>query len=113
MKLSEFGLSATVEDITPEIAAQWLSNNFRHREIKAARVEKFARQMDEGDWQFNGKVIILSDTGMLMNGQHRLSAVVASGKTMRSIVIRGVRVENYQPRSTGNDEGSGSDESLQ
>lgn len=109
MKLEEFGLSATVEDITPELAAKWLENNFGHRDIKPSRVEKFARQMDEGDWQFNGKVIILSDTGMLMNGQHRLSAVVASGKTMRSIVIRGVKVENYQSRSTGNEEGGGSE----
>ena len=105
MQLEDFGLNASVEDITPEMAAAWLSNNFGHREIKQARVEKFANQMNEGDWQFNGKVIILSDTGMLMNGQHRLSAVVQSGKTMRSIVIRGVKIENYQSRSTGNVEG--------
>ena len=109
MNLEDFGLTATVEDITPETAASWLSNNFGHREIKQSRVEKFANQMNEGDWQFNGKVIILSDTGMLMNGQHRLSAVVASGKTMRSIVIRGVKVENYRPRSADNAEGSGSE----
>ena len=94
MELAEFGLEASVEDITPEMAAQYLQNNFKHREIKQARVDKFTMQMNEGDWQFNGKVIIFSDTGMLMNGQHRLSAVVQSGKTMRTIVIRGVKIEN-------------------
>lgn len=90
MKPEDFGLTVEVEDITPEMAEKYLSNNFKHREITQERVDKFVNKMHDSEWKFNGKVIIFDDKGMLLNGQHRLTAVVQSGVTLRTLVVRGV-----------------------
>ena len=95
MKPEDFGLSVEVEIITPEQAQAYLDNNFKHRPIKDERVNKYADKMNNGDWKLNGKSIIFDETGQLRNGQHRLSAVVASGKSLTTLVVRGVKISAF------------------
>ena len=90
MNLEDFGLTVTVEDITPEQAASYLENNAKHRPIKQKKVDAYVSEMVNGQWQLNGKSIIFDSNGRLMNGQHRLSACVQSGVTLRILVGRGV-----------------------
>ena len=90
MRPEDFGLTVEIEEITPELATQYLSNNAKHREINPRKVEKLAADLDSQNWQLNGKVIIFDSTGRLLNGQHRLSACAVSGKTLTTLVVRGV-----------------------
>lgn len=90
MKPEEFGLSVEVEEITPDLATQYLSHNAKHRDINEKKVAKLASDMDAQNWQLNGKVIIFDSNGRLLNGQHRLSACAMSGRTMTTLVVRGV-----------------------
>ena len=90
MKPEELGLTVEIEDITPEKAVEYLDNNFKHREIKQTRVDKYVASMTEGNWKFNGKVITFNKDGVLLNGQHRLTAVVQSGVPLRTLVVRGI-----------------------
>jgi len=90
MELSEFGLHATVEVVTPEMAHSYLLHNARHRPIKEKKVNEYMAQMIDGSWKLNGKPIIFDSNGRLLNGQHRLSAVIKAGVPLTTVVIHGV-----------------------
>ena len=93
MKPEEFGLEVTVEIINPSEAQAYLDNNAKHRPIKEKKVLEYMGEMQEGHWKLNGKTITFDRTGRLLNGQHRLSAVVKSGVPLTTVVIRGLDPE--------------------
>ena len=71
-----------VVKVTPEIAARWLKNNGKNRSLSIAHVKRLAASMAAGRWSLNGQTISFDDQGRLLDGQHRLSAVVMSGVTV-------------------------------
>lgn len=76
-----------VENITPRRATQLLTLNVRNRPIRRAAVDRYLDDMVHGRWQFNGAPIIVSEEGALIDGQHRLTALVESGRTLPFAVI--------------------------
>ena len=90
MKPEDLGLSITVEIITPSEAQAYLNNNAKHRPIKDKKVAEYMEEMREGHWKLNGKTICFDRNGRLLNGQHRLSAVVRSGVSLTTVVVRGL-----------------------
>lgn len=89
------------ETVTPAMAAKWLENNAVNRTLSSARVDNLAKTMESGGWELNGKTIVISDTGRLMDGQHRLSAVVKSNTPQKMTVIRGVSESVFHTIDTG------------
>lgn len=81
---------AKVMDITKPIADEWLQNNTINRKIRRSHVEFIKRQLIGGFWQYNGETIIISKTGKLLDGQHRLMGVSETGIPIRSLVCFGV-----------------------
>jgi len=79
-------------DITPEIAKRWLEdpNNPKNRPYKPTRARKFAEAMRRGEWSANGEAIMRNSSGGLLNGQHRLNAVVISGRVIPMAVAEGL-----------------------
>lgn len=90
MRPEEYGLEVTVEIIDVGQAALYLSNNAKHRPIKEKKVAEYMAEMRDGKWRLNGKTICFDTTGRLLNGQHRLSAVIRSGVPLTTVVIRGL-----------------------
>lgn len=83
-------ISHVDELITPEVAAYYLSMNIGNRSIKTDRVSQYARLMTEGKWkEDNGDPLRFSKKGILLSGQHRLLAVIESGKSIWTDVARG------------------------
>jgi hypothetical protein len=77
--------------ITPDLAENILRRNVpNNRHLRAALVAQLAGAMERGEWSLNGETIKLDTRGYLVDGQHRLSAVVTSGLGQWFIVIRGV-----------------------
>jgi hypothetical protein len=68
--------------ITPEIAKAFLAGNTDNRKLASRTVEVLARDMVNGGWRVTHQCIAISESGLLIDGQHRLSAVVSSGKTV-------------------------------
>lgn len=70
--------------ITPEVAENFLGHNYvRQRMMLQPDVRKLARDMAEGRW--NEEIvnpIRFTKEGTLIDGQHRLMAVVKSGKSV-------------------------------
>jgi len=80
--------------MTPKKARQILdSRNNNNRHIRDSHVAALASEMKSGNWRLNGETIIFDSDGELMDGQHRLAAVVKSGKTVEMLVVRGVEKE--------------------
>lgn len=77
-------------EVTPAMARKWLEGNHLNRMINNQRVNTFARDMKAGRWRDNGETICFDTTGALLNGQHRLSAVVKSGCPVMMSCIFGV-----------------------
>lgn len=44
--------------------------------------------MKEGLWRFNGETIIFADDGVLLDGQHRLLAVIEAGVSVEFLVVK-------------------------
>lgn len=77
----------TIMDISPETAKKMLEKNDRNRSTKSLTVQKYARDMISGTWYDNGVPIVIDENGIIKDGQHRLHAIVKSGKTIRMLVL--------------------------
>lgn len=77
-----------------------LSFNTKNRSICRSEVQKHAREMREGRWMLNGQTVkftgdSLLALGRLLDGQHRLMAIVMSGVAVPMLVAYGVPEESY------------------
>jgi hypothetical protein len=93
-------MNAKLERITPETAAQMLQLNTENRPVVAKHVAFLAREIISGRWQVNGDTICFSDD-RLVDGQHRLMAIVKSGVPVQTFVIRGVSSQCFATKDTG------------
>lgn len=75
--------------MTPELASHYLSNNPSNRPMSPRRVSQFAAMMANGQWALNGETVVISATGRLLDGQHRLAAVVEHGHAVPMLVVTG------------------------
>lgn len=94
--------TTAVVSVTPDQASQWLDqHNDHNRHLRPSRVEAYARDMAAGRWQFNGDPIRFSADGTLLDGQHRLHAVVRSGVTISLLVVWGLPRETQETMDIG------------
>lgn len=83
------------ELITPARAQELLDNGVKNRRIKRGKVKEYIQAMEKNEWADTGEPIILDDKGKLLDGRHRLTACVESGKSFRTDVRRGVPTKNF------------------
>ena len=102
MQPSDFGLTVEVEEITPVKASLYLSNNAHHRKVKQKKIDSYVKDLEEGNWKLNGKTITFDANGRLLGGQHRLHAVVKSGISMTTLVVRGLDPEIIETNPENN-----------
>lgn len=87
---------------TPELATQWLKRGKPNRKLKPTVVRDYARVMTEGGWRINGEPLIVNRHGELLNGQHRLNAVIESGlPSVQMLVVFGVEDDAFSTIDTG------------
>ena len=84
------GLRFRVVEMTPKLAQKYLSQNQSNRNLRRRKVAEYKRQMEKGYWHLTPQGIALSADGKLLNGQHRLQAVVEYGKPVQMVVTTGV-----------------------
>lgn len=84
-------MKTTVEHITPKLALAYLAKNLkRNRPVSAATVASYTAEMQHGHWLLTHQGIAFDDAGHLIDGQHRLHAIVKSGVTVDMAVTRDV-----------------------
>ena len=81
------------EVITPEWAIDILENhNPYNRKLSENTVQAYAADMRNGRWVLNHQGLAFDTNKNLCDGQHRLWAVVFSGKTIESLVTYDIPV---------------------
>lgn len=94
-------LVAEVVSISPAIAAAWLEANKSNRPVRRKHVAFLADEIRRGNWKVNGQSIIIAENEDILDGQHRLMAVIESGKSIETLVIYGVEREAFSTIDTG------------
>lgn len=87
--------------ISPELANALLLRNNSNRPVNSPNVLRLANAMTKGEWVFDGMPITFDKNGNLLNGQHRLTAVVKSGKTIIFKVDTGFNPEIFSTMDIG------------
>lgn len=90
-----------VEEVTPEVAREMLLRNTKNRSLRPDYVRQLSDAMKRGEWVVNGQPIQLAGDGTLLNGQHRLNAIVESGTTVPLLVVRGLPVSTLKTMDVG------------
>lgn len=88
-------------DITPELAKEYLATNIHNRNPREYKVDTIVRDMINGAWQFNGDPIRFDVNGNLIDGQHRLYAIIKSGCTIKMLVIYGLPASTQETVDIG------------
>lgn len=86
--------SYTIERVTPEMAQAWLEASRGNRSIRHEVVANYAAQMLRGDWKPEADTVDFAKSGRLLNGHHRLLAVVVAEKPVKLAVRRGLDDDN-------------------
>lgn len=87
--------------IDPEYARQLLLLNRNNRPMNFDHVRMLAREMAAGHWKFNGDSIKISKGDRLMDGQHRLHAIIQSGVTIECLIVRGLEDDIFDTIDVG------------
>lgn len=89
-KTSVKGLVCKYMMISPEDAKELLKYNSSNRPVRQLRINRYARSMKMGRWIPSNDGICFSENGRLLNGQHRLEAVIRSGISIPLLIISGL-----------------------
>lgn len=95
--------------ITPEMAMQLLDANEKNRPLNQNHVNRIARQIIEGKWKFNGDTIKIAKNGDILDGQHRLWAIVEAKQAVETIVVRDIEADAFATIDTISKPRSGAD----
>ena len=90
-----------IETITPEAAQAYLMKNVGNRQLSKITVASYAQLMRDGLWEVNNDAISFNANGRLLNGQHRLSAVIEAGVPVKFFVVRGLATDSFVTMDNG------------
>ena len=90
-------------DMTPEDAAKLLSvsQGQRQRRLRQANIDRLTHAITSGQWRLTHQAIALNRDGVVIDGQHRLTAIAAAGVTCRVTIARDVPDETFDVIDTG------------
>lgn len=97
--------TVSIEEITPEMAAQYLAKNVINRKISQGHVDNIASRIAGGDWELNGDTIRFDENDNLIDGQHRLSAIIKAQRAVTTFVARGFGSDAFQTIDEGKPRG--------
>lgn len=88
--------------VSPDFAKSLLAKNNQNRRHTTAIVSRYAAAMSEGRWKENtAESIKISKSGQILDGQHRLMAVVKSGIGVNFHVATGLDDDIFDVIDTG------------
>lgn len=99
----QFGdITIEIIEVGPELAKKWLDeNNIHNRGKRDGRTAAYARDMTAGEWDFNGDAVRFSIDNVVLDGQHRLEAIAASGTTQMLLVVDGLPAATQDTMDSG------------
>lgn len=98
-------MRAAVEKVTPELAREFLKKMRQNRRVSTRYVSYLARQAAQGAWMLMHQGVAIDEEGHVIDGQHRLLAVLEANTTVPMLVVRGVPrrtmllIDSHRPRT--------------
>ena len=83
-------VKATFKIVTPSMAAKWLERNTKNRRLSLPRVNAIAADIMNNSFVTTHQGIAFDEDGNLLDGQHRLHAIVNSNIPVELLVTTGL-----------------------
>lgn len=77
-----------------------LSLNKLNRPLSDSHVRRLVAQIAGGKWKFNADAIRLTEAGDILDGQHRLWAVVEAKTAIETLLVRGIEQDAFETIDT-------------
>ena len=103
-------VSVMVRRFTPKQAQKLLDKSeemasdgtaIRNRPVNSRRVHRYSEMMRDGQWKMTGEPIQIHSDGYLLNGQHRLHAMVDADIELDVVVVENVDDDSFRVMDTG------------
>ena len=88
-------------DVTPDFAQSILDMGSPNRNIRQLDVARYAADMAAGNWTNTGEAIKFDQQSMLLDGQHRLSAIVKAGITVPLLFVYDIPRDSQDVMDSG------------
>lgn len=82
--------TVSIETFDAARAAEALGHNTCNRPLSPFQARQLAASISRREWKLNGETVVFSDSGRLLQGQHRMQAVILTGVPITTFVVRGV-----------------------
>lgn len=94
-------MKTQIMTITPAAAKAFLENNTDNRKKRGWWVLSLANMIKRGEWILTHQGIAFTKSGKLIDGQHRLEAIVESGIALEILVVTDVDDEAFKVIDSG------------
>ncbi|MFE6451105.1 hypothetical protein [Nocardiopsis dassonvillei] len=94
-------MRSSIVSVNPELATRWLDRNVSNRPMSRTTVDQLVQQIERGEWQLTHQGIAFDEDGNLLDGQHRLQAIVRTGAVVKMLVFEGVPKTSFSVLDTG------------
>jgi hypothetical protein len=101
LPLNLLGISVFLVEITPEVATALLLRKNTNRSMRLSQLRRLKRAIEKSRWQINGETIIFDHQGRLVEGQHRLQAVIDLQQTIWTLVVHGIDFGRFKTMGQG------------
>lgn len=91
-----------VKEVSPEYAQELLNLSMGNRKLKQDYILSLAIAMESGKWVPEASEVVIDEDNNLIDGHHRLHAVIAYGAPVKLAIKRGVPVGARGVIDTGN-----------
>ena len=88
--------------MTPEYAKELLKKNSSNRKIRRSLVVKIRQDIEDQRWHLTHQPIAIDHAGCILDGQHRLTAIVEAGKSVPLMLATDCNQETMIAIDTGN-----------
>lgn len=96
--------SQSIIYVDPAMAQRVLGKNTRNRPISELHVQRLMNEMESGRWKYNGEAIKWSVDDILLDGQHRLTALSRMPNdypALPFLVVRGLPTDTQDTMDQG------------
>jgi hypothetical protein len=84
------GVRTIAVHLTPSAAKNLLERNIHNRKISEKVVQKYTAEIKAGEWRLTPGGIGFDDHGTLVDGQHRLQAIVRANQSVPMLITLGL-----------------------
>lgn len=79
--------------VTPTMAAEWLTKNAANRNVQRVHVTRIASDIRHDKFQLTHQGVAFDLNGVLVDGQHRLHAILEANKAVKLLVFFDLPIE--------------------